>query len=263
MKPARIIGALLPTLFFCAAPTLTGDGAPATPSVAFGQVTSLPIPLQSASGRFSSLNPPNQHGCATRKVTGRVVSPRLIMVKEMSCGLPGHDNVLVNVQFNNPADAAQMIPGRQVAITANFKSAEEDRDPLFEAEFLIAEKAELGADDSPDHSAPLAQAFTSYMMCQPPELDALATRLGKELCVQSTLVANLTATGPALEKAARTPADASPTDAVSGDPDAISCRLDPRRSDAHLPAIACARNSYWTWYKAKWPDPLSSTPAPP
>ena len=263
MKPIRAIGALLSTLFFCLAPASAENGAPATPSVAFGQVTAVPVPLQSASGRFSSLNPPNQHSCSTKKVTGRVVSPRLIMVKEMPCGLPGHDNVLVNVQLSNPADAAQMIPGRQVAITASFKSAEEYRDPLFEAEFLIAEKAELGADVSPDHSAPLAQAFTSYMMCQPPELDALATRLGKELCVQSTLVADLTATGPALETAVRTPANASPTDAVSGDPNAISCRLDPKRSDAHLPAIACARNSYWAWYKAKWPDPLSSTPAPP
>jgi len=100
-------------------------------------------------------------------------------------------------------------------------------------------------------------------MCQPPELEALAARLGKDLCVQSTLVADLTATGPALEAAARAPANISPTDTVPGDANAISCRLDPARSDTDLSAIACARNSYWAWYSAKWPDPLSPTPAPP
>ena len=263
MKPTPVIGALLPTLFFCVAPALSEDGAQAAPSVVFPQVTTVPNPLQSASGRFSSLNPPNEHACPTKKVTGRVVSPRLIMVKEIFCGLPGHDNVLVNVELSNPADAAQMITGRHVAVTARYKSAEEYRDPLFDAEFLIAEEAKLETDDSPNHSAPPAPAFTSYMLCRPPELDALATRLGNELCVQSTVLENLTITGPALEMAARAPANTSPTDSVSGDPNAISCRLDPKRSDAHLPATACARNSYWAWYKAKWPDPLSSTPAPP
>jgi len=76
-------------------------------------------------------------------------------------------------------------------------------------------------------------------------------------------VANFTVTGQALETAARAPANASPEDTVPGDPNAITCRRDPQRSDRHLPAIACARNSYWVWYKAKWHDPLSSTPAPP
>jgi hypothetical protein len=169
--------------------------------------------------------------------------------------------VLVNVQFANPADAAQMVTGRRVTITASLKSAEEDRDPLFYAEFLIAEQAKFVGGDPPDRSGP--HAFTSYMMCQPPELDTLAIRLGKELCVQSTLVMDLAQTGPELEAAARAPANASPTDAVLGDRAMISCRLDPKRSDAQLPAIACARGSYWAWYRAKWPDPLSPTPAPP
>jgi hypothetical protein len=263
MKPILAIGALLPTLVFCLAPALSEDGASAVPSVAFPQVTAVPIPLQSASGRFSSLNPPNQLDCPYKEVTGRVVSPRLMMVEEMDCGRPGHDNVLVNVQLSNPADAVQMVAGRRVTITARFKSAEEDRDPRFFAEFLIAEKAELVAGDSLDHSAPSAQAFTSYLMCQAPELDALVAQLGNELCVQSTIVANLKVTGPALEAAARTPAKVSPENTVSGDRNAISCRLDPKLSDAHLPAIACARNSYWIWYKTKWRDPLFPTPAPP
>jgi hypothetical protein len=242
---------------------LAQDGASSVPSAAFPQVTAAPIPLQSASGRFSSLNPSNRRNCSFNKVTGRVVSTRLIMVKEMNCGRPGHDNVLVNVQLSNPADAVQMVTGRRVAITARFKSAQEDRDPRFFAEFLIAEKAEFVTDDPLDRSAPPSQAFTSYMICQPPELDALARQLGNELCVQNTIVADLTKRNPALETAARTPAEVPPEDTVSGDPDAISCRLDPKRSDAHLPAIACARNNYWAWYKAKWDDPLSPTPAPP
>jgi hypothetical protein len=182
------------------------------------------------------------------------------MVKQMSCGRRGHDNVLVNVQLRNPADAAQMVPGRLVSVTARFKSAVEDRDPLFFAEFLIAENAVVESDPR-DRSAP--QTFTSYMTCQAPELDALSRKLGKELCVQSTLVANLSATGPALEAAARAPVKVSPTDTVSGDPNAISCRFDPGLSDRLLPAIACARGSYWAWYREKWDEPWSATVAPP
>ena len=263
MRLTLAMGAML--MLACPAPVLAQDGAPggARSPVAFPQVTGVPIPLQSVSGRFSSLNPLNQRNCPYKKASGRVVSPSLILVKEMVCGRPGHDNLLVNVELSNPADAAQMVTGRHVVITGRFKSAEEDRDPVFVAGFLIAEKAELVAGDPIDLSAPPAQAFTSYMMCQPPELDALARQLGSELCVQSTIVANLTATGPALETAARGPAKVSPEDAVPGDPDAISCRLDPGVSDRHLSAIACARNSYWAWYQAKWRDPMSSIPAPP
>jgi hypothetical protein len=254
MKPLPVIGALLPTLFFFLASAMAQVGAP---PVAFAPVTGAP--LLSASGRFSSLTPPNQLSCGHDKITGRVVSPSLIMVRKIDCGRRGHDNVLVNVQFANPGDAAQMLTGRQVTITARLKSAEEDRDPLFYAEYIIADRARLVSGGPRGPSAP----FTSYMMCQPPELDALATKLGKELCVQSTLVTDLAQTGPALEMATRSPANVSPTDSVAGDPNAISCRLDPKRSDAQLPAIACARGSYWAWYSAKWPAPWYSTPAPP
>ena len=255
--------ALLLMLFYSSAVLAQGSAPAAGPPVAFPQVAGVPIPLQSVSGRFSSLNPLNQLNCPYKKVNGRVVSPRLILVREMACGRPGHDNVLVNVQFSNPADAVQMVTGRHVVITGRFKNAEEDRDPIFVAQFLIAENAELVTGDPIDRSAPPAQAFTSYMMCQPPELDALARQLGRELCVQSTIVANLTVTGPALETAARGPAKVSPEDTAPGDSNAISCRLDPGVSDRHLSAIACARNSYWAWYQAKWRDPLSSIPAPP
>ena len=155
-----------------------------------------------------------------------------------------------------------MVTGRHVVIAARFKRAEEDRDDTFVAGFLIAENAWLVAGDRIDPSAPPAKAFTSYMICQPPELDALAELLGRDLCVQSTVVANLAGMAPALERAARLPEKLSPEDAIPGDPEAISCRLDPGVSYRSLSAIACARNSYWAWYRHKHRD-LTSTPAPP
>jgi len=257
MKLIPAIGAL--ALLFCPVPVLAQNAAPAA---SFAQVTAAPIPLHSVSGRFSSLNPVNQQKCSYSRISGRVLSPRLILVKDMSCGRPGHDNVLVNVRFSNPADAAQMIMGRRVTITGSFKHAEEDRDPVFVAEFLIADNAKFVRGDPIDRTAPPAQVFTSYMLCQPPELDALANKLGHDLCVQSTIVADLAGWGPSLEAAARTPAKLAPEETVPGDANAISCRLDPGVSDRQLPAIACARNSYWAWYKAKWGDPLDATLAP-
>jgi hypothetical protein len=50
---------------------------------------------------------------------------------------------------------------------------------------------------------------------------------------------------------------------VPGDPGAITCRLDAQHSDLQLRAVACARNSYWTWYKTKWHDRFFLAPAPP
>jgi hypothetical protein len=138
----------------------------------------------------------------------------------------------------------------------------EVRSPTVIADFVIAGKAAIAGGDPIDRSAPPAPAFTSYMICQPPELDALARQVGSDLCAQNTIVANLTATGPALEAAARAPSKVSPEDIVSSDGNAISCGLDPGYSDRHLTAIACARNSYWTWYKALR-DPAFASPPPP
>jgi hypothetical protein len=244
--------------FVCTDPVLAQNA----PSVAFGQVTGVPIPLQSVSGRFSSLNPLDRHTCSEKKASGRVVAPTLMLVTGETCGRRGQTYLLVNVQLANPAEAAQMVTGRHVDITATFKRAFEARAAIFTADYVIAEKAAIEGGDPVDRSAPPAPAFTSYMICQPPELDTLATQLGSDLCVQNTLLANLTATGPALAAAARAPSKAPPEDLVSGDANAIFCGQDPGVSDRHLTAIACARNSYWTWVKALR-DSDFSTPAPP
>ena len=259
---ACAIAGLLVTLSWSHA-VLAKNAAPASatngPGVSFPSVSMLPVPLQSISGRWSSLNPRNRVLCFYSRVTGRVVSTRLILVKEMDCGQGVETaDVLLNVQLSNPADAVQMVTGRHVVIKGIFRSAQEHSPK--DAFYLIAEKAELVAGDP---RSPPAPAFMSYMMCQPQELDALAKKLGSELCVQSTIVANLTLTGPALETAARAPANLSPGDIVSGDPNAISCRLDPGLSDPQLQAIACARNNYWDWYNKMWRIPFSPTLAPP
>jgi hypothetical protein len=259
-RPSQVPTVALLLALSCPAAVLAQVGAPASPPVAFPQVTAVPIPLQSTSGRFSSLNPTKRVSCPNRIVSGRVVSARLIMVEERFCGPAQSGNELVNVEFSNPADTVQMVVGRRVTIKATFKRAEEARTAEFYAHYLIAEKAELV--DVDPRAAP-APAFTSYMMCQPPELDGLARQLGSEVCVQSTIVANLTVAGPALEAAARSPGKVSAMNEVSGDPNAITCLPDLERSDIHLPAIACARGSYWAWYDAKWRDRLYSTPAPP
>lgn len=253
MRLIMPIGALL----LLACPAL----AQSAPAVAFGQVTAIPIPLQSVSGRFSSLNPVDQQSCSSRTVSGRVVSPTLILVPKRACGRRGQNYELVNVQLANPAEEAQMVPGRQVNITASFKRALEARETRFIADYVIAQKAVIVGGDPIDPSAPPLPAFTSYMICQPPELDALASRVNSDICVQNTLIAELAVARPALEAAAVTPSQ-TPPEEMSGDPNAIWCGVDAQVSDRHLKAIACARGSYWAWYKALR-DPKFTTPAPP
>jgi hypothetical protein len=252
------IGALLLLVSGSSAFAQNGPG----PSVAFGQVTAIPIPLQSVSGRFSSLNPLDRQDCPDSRASGRVVSPTLLLIPRSACGRRGQGYVLANVQLARPADAAQMVPGRRLDITARFKRALEARDSIFVADFVIAQNAVIVGAEPLDPAAAPAPAFTSYMICQPPELDALAGQLGSDLCVQNTVVADLAAVRPALEAAARAPAKGPPEEIASGAADAITCGLDPGVSDRHLTAIACARNGYWAWYKALR-DPEFSEPAPP
>jgi hypothetical protein len=246
-------------LLVCPVPALAEDSAP---PITFPQVTNIPVPFQSISGRWSALNPHLRSSCRFNQVLGRAVSTRLILVKELDCGQGAQiDDVLVNVELSDPADTVQMIRGRRVVVKGQFHLAREYRAAMSGwANYFIAEKAALVAGDPRGAPAP---AFMSYMVCQPPELDALAVQLGHELCVQSTLLADLTQARPALETAARAPAKLSPDDKVPGDADTISCRLDPGLSDPQLQAVACARGGYWAWYKAGWGKPVPAGLAPP
>ena len=207
--------------------------APAGP-VAFAAVTGVPTPFQSVSGRFSSLNPVHQHNC----LTGQVTRPRRLASSDpggsdMSAAGRGNDNVLVNVEFEQSRRCRANDHGTARDHSGQLqKRGGGPRSRFRTPNSLIAEKAVL-VSSRPD-PAPPAPAFTSYMMCQPPELDALASKLGHDLCVQNTIVANLGGMGPALESAARAPAKLAPEDAVPGDPNAISCRLDPGRFGSSL-----------------------------
>src|SRR3954471_10263924 len=102
---------------------LLSANALAQGAVAFAPVTGLPTPLQSVSGRFSSLNPPNRRNCPFDMVTGRVVSPHLVLADEAACGQKETGNVLVNVELADPADAAQMVVGRRFTVKGKFISA--------------------------------------------------------------------------------------------------------------------------------------------
>jgi hypothetical protein len=270
-RASRLACALLLTIWLSPA-ALAQNGVPAStangPAVSFPPSTQpLPTPFLSASGRFSSLDPPNKQACHNSSVTGRVVSPRLIRTGHFVCGnftniLKGFpmDNSLMNIEFSDPADAAKMVTGKDVTITGIFMDASEMHGS-YPVNYLIAKNVRILASDQ---AGTPVQASSSFMMCQPPELDVLASKLGRELCVQSTLVANLSVTGPALEAAARAPLSGPPRDAASGDPTTITCRADPEHSDAHLIAIACARNNYWAWWVGKQQNPVGyGIPAPP
>ena len=261
MKLHLAISALL--LSIC--PALAQDGAPVPAAndqpTHFSPVGQQLPALLSGSGRFSAIDPPNQATCHATSVAGRVVSRNLIYMRDnFDCGgFRGH-GMLVNVELADPADAAKMIPGTAIIAQGTIKTAMEKHNG-YTVFFIFVENARanpFGTEVDPTY------ANFTYMNCQPPELDALAKQLGRELCVQNTLVTNLAATGQALEVAAHAPAKILPGDPVSGDPAAITCRLDPERSDAELSAITCARNNYWVWWRAKWFDPSGiSTTGPP
>ncbi len=249
---------------------LAQNGAPSAttgttrPGVTFPPATQpLPAPFLSCSGRFSSLNPPTMDICHNRDVTGQVVTARSIRMGSFACEVSGLasyidqnlDRCIMNVEFSDPGNTSKMVVGKFVEIEGTFIDAFEYHG-RYPVNYLIAKNAKVLSSDLFDEPGASAQAATSFMMCQPPELEALASKLGRELCVQSTLVANLNMIGPALEAAARAPLPGPPRDAASGDPTTITCRIDPEHSDAHLTAVACARNSYGVWWVGKQQNPV-------
>jgi hypothetical protein len=264
-RPLTIAALLL--FFHPAAAPAQSDGTPTTEQTAVLPSISQD-PLASTSGRFSSINPRRPLNCRNPRVVGRVVSPQLIQLNEFGClgqefalqGCCALVNVLMNVELQESRDVPQMIVGRTVAIKADFKLARESHGNYL-VFFLVAQNAALIAGDPPGPPAP---PFTSFMVCQPPELNALARALGRELCVQSSVMATLNETGPALERAARALVQKTPADKASDDDDAITCHDDPERSDADLSTIACALRNYWSWWRMKQIQGQKFTrPAPP
>ena len=116
MRLSLAIGAALlsvcPALAPNGVPAMAADAAPVT----FAPVATIPVPLQSTSGRFSSLNPSHRLNCGySGKMIGQVVSARLMMVDVTGgfCHVSEVAHALVNVELSNPADAVQMVPGRR------------------------------------------------------------------------------------------------------------------------------------------------------
>ena len=83
-------------------------------------------------------------------------------------------------------------------------------------------------------------------MCRPPQLVPLSKEVGRNLCVQNDIVANLKMTGSALEAAALSLARHPIGNEPSGDPNAIACRQRDIQTDTRvLSPLTCAHNSYW------------------
>lgn len=90
------------------------------------------------------------------------------------------------------------------------------------------------------------RANSRFIVCQPPQLVELSKQLGRNLCVQYDIVANLDVTVSALEKAARLLVQRPTVNRSSGDPNAISCYEEHQQSATRLRSpLACAHNSYW------------------
>ena len=91
---------------------------------------------------------------------------------------------------------------------------------------------------------------SNRIVCEAPELTALSGKLGRNLCVQKSIVANLSVTGPALHTAARALLEHPIGYNPSRDPDAITCRQDSTQTGTRLPPVmTCGYNRDW---KALW-----------
>jgi hypothetical protein len=150
--------------------------------------------------------------------------------------LPCKVDVTMNVRLADPADAGKMQPGKIVRLGGNFLVARERS-----ADYLTVENAKVLEID-PLTTEESTKAL-SLLLCQPPQLVELSKQLGRRLCVQSDIVANLNVTGPDLQAAARSLLGQSARNERSDDPNAITCR---KRVYVRLPSsVTCAFNSYW------------------
>ena len=116
-----------------------------------------------------------------------------------------------------------------------------ERSGSIEGESLTIENARLMQANS-------FGASPKNFSCLPPELDALAKRIGQRLCVQNDIMTNLKLTGVALQAAAASPLRSPEVNGLAGDPEAITCRPpEDKKPAAHLRPLPlnCAYNSLW------------------
>ena len=234
-----------------------------------------PVPVVSTSGRFSSPDPQTKPDrvlfCRKDTVPGRVISDTLVLVPQFQCGNIEElgaiglrlTNAVMNVQFSDPTERSKMNVGAGVFINADFVVAFEHHG-TYGVSFLIAKNAALTVGAPPEPSTGPARPITSYIVCRAPAMESLSVRLGKEICIQSSLLDQLSTLEPAVEAAAATPVDETPGDSGSAEPNGITCRTDPERTDLRLSTIACARNYYWAWWAKKYAlNERLIQPAPP
>ena len=116
---------------------------------------------------------------------------------------------------------------------------------------LLALLTSLGLTASLQVVAGPVSTQTGNLVCGP-ELIGLSKELGRNLCVQRSIVANLSVTGPALDAAARALVEHPIGYNPSRDPDAITCRQTEHPAGSRLPPyLSCGYNSYWK-ERAAW-----------
>jgi hypothetical protein len=218
---------------------------------------------------LASLNvtaPPGPHTCRTSKVFARVISPEQIQLPGFVC-LPGDKesfsplqfgscpfasadmfdrekgckfDVIMKLQLADYGDAFKMKRRSIVWLSGDVRLTR-DRQGNIQGDSLTMENARLL---QADPFALLQPAFK----CLPSELDALAERIGRRLCVQNDVMANLKLTGAALQAAALSPLRDPEVKGSASDPQAITCRFsDDKKPASHLRPLPlnCAFNSVW------------------
>lgn len=136
-------------------------------------------------------------------------------------------------------------------LPAHAPSAEEPRVAVNSGAAQLAKATSNGtpAADASD------RVNSRLILCQPPQLIELSKQLGRHLCVQYDIVANLKVTGAILEKAARSLMQHPTMDESSDDPNAISCNEEHQQTATRLKSpLACAHNSYWASLHQKQND---------
>lgn len=249
--------------------------APVMPEPAIGPIQAAlndPAPTPSNAGSDATSS---TFICQNHSATGRAISPEGIQMAGFQCDLTGNGNngdgtnillgrfrhtkgqsdVTMRVQLANAADAGKMQPGKLVKITGDIRVIKFGNGRYF----LAMADAKVVWVDPFDRTAAPVPSGTGFIVCGPPQLMAISKQVGRRLCAQNDIVANLNATGQALSEAVRSLVLYPQADDLAGDPDAITCRQSENQTNTRLqPRVTCAHNSYWAFLaqqKAKMSQP--------